>query len=211
MKFSMLCFNWSCALLDDKCTDIIAPFSFFFLETTRLRILQLKQMSSPWLIILKKELFSLKQATQATPHTAVSLRLHLDVICCLFYSYPGPLRNSVVTHSCFHEHLRRQQLCHRHTMLMPFWGLGALRFKCPLNPQPNILVVWRRHIDTLGEIKRSSAIDFMNAATIVKIIHSTPPPPLPTASPAEHKIKKKIVQSKFISGENADQCFWNST
>lgn len=179
MKFSMLCFNWSCALLDDKCTDIIAPFSFFFFGNHKIENLTIKANVFTVTHNFKKELFSLKQATQATPHTAVSLRLHLDVICCLFYSYPGPLRNSVVTHSCFHEHLRRQQLCHRHTMLMPFWGLGALRFKCPLNPQPNILVVWRRHIDTLGEIKRSSAIDFMNAATIVKIIHSTPPPPSP--------------------------------
>lgn len=45
----------------------------------------------------KKLLFSLKQATQATPHTAVSLRLRLDVICCLC-STGGSNRNRMINY-----------------------------------------------------------------------------------------------------------------
>lgn len=104
----------------------------------------------------------------------------------LFYRFLGPLRSCVFAHSCFHEQLRRRQLCHRRTMLMPFWSLGALRFKCPLNPQPNILVVWSRHIDTLGKIERSSAIDSMNTVSIVEFI-------FPPASPAQNPQKSALI------------------
>lgn len=69
---------------------------------------------------------------------------------------------------------------------MPFWSLGALRFKCPLNPQPNIVVVWSRHIDTLGKIERSSAIDSMNTVSIVEFI-------FPPASPAQNQKKSTLI------------------
>lgn len=80
--FTRLCFNWSCALLHCKCTDIIAAsfFSFFWIARDGEKFTIKANVTNNY---KKKILFSFKHATQIASHTVVSLtlRCHISYMC----------------------------------------------------------------------------------------------------------------------------------